>query len=316
MAKRDFLAGATSQTMDVFIQDTSVTNGDGLSGLAFNTSGLKAYYRKGATGTMTAITLATQTVGGAWSSGGFVEIDATNAKGLYRFDIPDTILASTPYATITFYGATNMARNVSELQIVSYNPFDGVRLGLTALPNAAAGANGGLPLSVDASGRVDVLKINGTGQTGRDIGLSVLLSSGTGTGQIKIASGYVAPNWGDVGNQSTTVNLSATTINQAVNVTTVSGDVVGNIQGNLDGSVGGGLFGTVAALSITSVAEPTGAPAASATLSDKISFLYEALRNKITVDGTSKKFFDDSGTLQWSKALSDNGTTFTEAEGA
>jgi hypothetical protein len=59
---------------------------------------------------------------------------------------------------------------------------------------------------------VNTVNLGGTAQTGRDIGASVLLSSGTGTGQIKIASGYVAPNWGDVGNPTTTVNLSGTTI--------------------------------------------------------------------------------------------------------
>jgi len=155
MAKRTFLAGVTSQTMDIFIQDSSSTVGAGLSALVFNTAGLKAYYRKGATGSATSITLATQTVGGAWSSGGFVEIDATNMKGVYRFDIPDTILASTPWAIIYFYGATNMAPVVAELEIVSYNPFDGVRLGLTALPNAAAEAAGGLYTRGSGAGQIN-----------------------------------------------------------------------------------------------------------------------------------------------------------------
>ncbi len=36
------------------------------------------------------------------------------------------------------------------------NPTDSVRFGLTALPNAAAGATGGLPLSADSSGRVTI----------------------------------------------------------------------------------------------------------------------------------------------------------------
>lgn len=60
--------------------------------------------------------------------------------------------------------------------------------------------------------KVDTAYLAGTSQTARDIGASVLLSSGTGTGQIKISSGYVAPNWGDVGNPTTTVNLSGTTV--------------------------------------------------------------------------------------------------------
>lgn len=57
---------------------------------------------------------------------------------------------------------------------------------------------------------VNTTKFGGTTVTARDIGASVLLSSGTGTGQVKLSSGYVAPNWGDVGNPTTTVNLSGT----------------------------------------------------------------------------------------------------------
>lgn len=132
MAKRTFLAGATSQTIDIFIADATSTIGAGLSGLVWNTSGLTAYYRKGAIGTPTAITLATQTVGGAWSSGGFVELDAVHTKGLYRLDVPDTVLASTPSAIIYLYGAANMVPDVSELEIVSYNPFT-ANLGLMAV---------------------------------------------------------------------------------------------------------------------------------------------------------------------------------------
>jgi hypothetical protein len=51
----------------------------------------------------------------------------------------------------------------------------------------------------------DTRKIGGTTQTARDLGASVLLSNGTGTGQVKLSSGYISPNWGDVGNPTTTV---------------------------------------------------------------------------------------------------------------
>jgi hypothetical protein len=47
---------------------------------------------------------------------------------------------------------------------------------------------------VDANGRVDVGSLQGTVQTARDIGASVLLSSGTGTGQVSLAAGVVAAN--------------------------------------------------------------------------------------------------------------------------
>lgn len=49
-------------------------------------------------------------------------------------------------------------------------------------------------LLVDANGRVDVIKIAGTTQTARDLGASVLLSTGTGTGQLDFTSGIVKAN--------------------------------------------------------------------------------------------------------------------------
>jgi len=87
-------------------------------------------------------------------------------------------------------------------QVVAFDPSDAVRLGLTAMPNAAAGASGGLPLSADASGRVDVLKVNGTSQTARDLGNALptaapnaaggLPTFGSGAGQLNVSSGKVS----------------------------------------------------------------------------------------------------------------------------
>lgn len=101
-------ANTASQTIDIFLQDSSSTTGQGLAGLVFNSASLVASYRKGATGSRTAITLATQTAGGAYSSGGFVEIDATNMKGVYRLDIPNAAVDTEGFVTLYLYGATNL----------------------------------------------------------------------------------------------------------------------------------------------------------------------------------------------------------------
>lgn len=101
-------AGLTSQSIDVMLRDSTSTTGAGLAGLVYNTSGLKAYYRKGATGTPTAITLATQTVGGAWSSGGFVEVDSTNMIGVYRLDLPNAAVDTEGFVTLYIFGAANL----------------------------------------------------------------------------------------------------------------------------------------------------------------------------------------------------------------
>ena len=65
----------------------------------------------------------------------------------------------------------------------------------------------------------------------------------------------------------------------------------------------------------TDVAEP-GVPGATATVPEMIATMYGATRNKITVTSSAKAFFNDAGTQVWAKALSDDGTTYTEAEGA
>jgi len=198
-----FTAIGTSKTIDVaLVQKAAATSpGDPLTGLAFNTSGLTAYYRAGQTGTVTAITLATQTVGGAYSSGGFVECDATHMPGQYRFDLPDTLVSAANRVYITFTGAANLATHTVILVVKAVDWSDGVRGGMTALPNAAAEAAGGLYTRGTGAGQIsqtvnglingNVIDVAGTAQTARDLGASVLLSSGTGTGQVVLTAGKV-----------------------------------------------------------------------------------------------------------------------------
>jgi hypothetical protein len=133
MSKCEIVAGSTDQTIDVFIQDSSVTTGAGLTGLVYNTSNLVCYYRKGATGTPTALSLATQTVGGAHSDGGFVAVDGTNCPGQYRLDLSDTIIATAGRVTLYLKGATNMAPCLVEIEVVAVNKYDAVRGGMTSL---------------------------------------------------------------------------------------------------------------------------------------------------------------------------------------
>lgn len=120
MSKRHILVGSVDQTIDVFIQSNAVTTGAGLTGLVFNTASLTCYYRKGATGTPTALTLATQTVGGAHSDGGFVAVDGTNCPGQYRLDLSDTIVAAAGAVTLYLQGAANMAPCLVEIEVVNF----------------------------------------------------------------------------------------------------------------------------------------------------------------------------------------------------
>lgn len=138
--------GTTSKIIEVWLADSSSTTGAGLTGLAFNTASLSAYYSREDQGNVgaSAITLATMTKG-TWATGGFVEKDATNEPGVYQFSIPDAVLAAgAKWAKIQFKGASNLAPKVIHVALTAIDLYDTVRAGMTALPNAAAEAAGGL----------------------------------------------------------------------------------------------------------------------------------------------------------------------------
>lgn len=216
-------AGATSEIWQVFIQDSSSTTGAGLTGLSSSSPSLTAYYHRDTDTTATAISLVTMTVG-TFTSGGFKEIDATNMPGWYQFCPPNAAITSGAKSCgFHLKGAANMAPLPIEVDLVAYDPMDTVRLGLTALPNVASGSAGAIPttgtganqIAVDGAGNasvnlvniagaavsnttaqlgVNVVKFGATSVTGRDIGASVLLSAGTGTGQLDFTSGVVKAN--------------------------------------------------------------------------------------------------------------------------
>jgi hypothetical protein len=123
VAKLFVQAQATSNRSEyVFVQDSASTTGGGKTGIAYNAAGFTAYYVRPA-GSATAITLATQTVTGAWSSGGWVEVDATNLPGIYRFDIPNAVFATgVDHAVVMLKGASGMAPVSLEYQLTGFDP--------------------------------------------------------------------------------------------------------------------------------------------------------------------------------------------------
>jgi hypothetical protein len=117
VAKLSIAPGTTNVTVYLFIQNSSSTTGAGLTGLVFNSASLTGYYVR-PLGSATSITLATQTVTGAHSDGGFVEVSAANMPGVYRLDLPDAICASgVRSAVVMLKGATNMAPVTLEVDL-------------------------------------------------------------------------------------------------------------------------------------------------------------------------------------------------------
>lgn len=155
MAKLSILAGATGQSVNVFIQDTSKTNGSGLTGLVFNSSGLIGYYTfAGTNTTATSITLATlAAVNSSYSSGGFKEIDATHMPGVYRFDIPNATLAAASGRSVLIMlsGSANMAPVLVEIELTAVDN-QSTSYGLTLTSSSFAG--GAITTTTFAAGAI------------------------------------------------------------------------------------------------------------------------------------------------------------------
>jgi hypothetical protein len=104
---RKMKSGSTSQSVPIFVQDSSSTVGAGLGSLVYNTASLAAKYRRQGESSWTTITLATMTLG-TWASGGFVS-DGGPVTGTYELGLPNAVLASgAEWAEVVVYGATNM----------------------------------------------------------------------------------------------------------------------------------------------------------------------------------------------------------------
>lgn len=178
-------AGTTSKDIPIPVYDSSSTTGAKLAGLVYNSGSLTAYYsRQGAAGAATAISLATKTKG-TWVTSGFVAIDGTNMPGDYELGIPDAALAAgATWVMVQLKGAANMVPVTIVIQLTS----------VTDYPANMTQVAGSTVSTSTAQLGVNAVNVGGTAQTGRDIGASVLLSAGTGTGQLDFTSGVVKAN--------------------------------------------------------------------------------------------------------------------------
>ncbi len=150
-------AGSTDVTVPAyFVDDDGGTSpGEPTTGLLFSdieTGGSASYQRQGAA--RVDFALVTVAVAAAHTDGGFILIDDTNMPGLYRLDVPDLAFAtgvSFVIIQLVAAAANNTLMRPLLIDLTAVDLRDGVRGGMTALPDAAADAALGLPIS-DAGG--------------------------------------------------------------------------------------------------------------------------------------------------------------------
>lgn len=199
----------TSVSIELEIIDS--TDGTPETGVVWNTSGIDLQYRRdGAASTsITEATLAALTT--AHTDGGFLHI----GNGVYRFDLPDAACATGVDKVVVHGTVTGMVVIPCVIQLVSYDPFDAVRMGMTALPNAAADAAGGLPIS-DAGG-LDL-------DTILDVAVSTRLAPTVASRTLDVtATGAAGIDWGNIENVTTTVGFTNTTVGTVTTNTDMRG---------------------------------------------------------------------------------------------
>lgn len=141
--------GSTDRSVTVKIIDS--TDGTPETGVVFNTSGIDLWYRREGAAKTSIIEATLASLTTAHADGGFLHV----GDGVYRLDLPDAAFA-TGANYVDFGGTvTGMIVIGGRVRLVDVDLEDTVRAGLTALPNAAAAATGGLP-TVDANNSVKV----------------------------------------------------------------------------------------------------------------------------------------------------------------
>ncbi|HAO93413.1 MAG: hypothetical protein A2X93_09110 [Deltaproteobacteria bacterium GWC2_56_8] len=166
MAKLSRKKGTTSQIFHVVIKDSTSTTGAGKTGLAYNTASLVCRYIN---------------AGGTLSAS--ITLEDITTLGTYA--------APTSNAHMRFKEVSNADPSKGLYEIHVHNDWMNLTGGSLIIMLAGATGMADCQLEVDLQADVNVTHISGTAQTARDIGASVLLSSGTGAGQISLTSGLV-----------------------------------------------------------------------------------------------------------------------------
>lgn len=272
------------------ILDSSQVDGRGLAALDFESSGLIISTIADNEATATAYTVAGSNVEDisvlgtyqAPSSGKcrFAEVDATNHPGIYELHLANAryAVANAKSVIVSVHGATDAAQADFLIPLTDIDPYDAVRAGLTALPNAAAEASGGL------------------------------LTRGTGTGQVNPSSGKIAATIaaGDIATDA--VNAAALAADALAEINAEVDTALGDW-----GKTGFALSSS--GLDAVVVAEPASTPAfGTSTIVQAIAGLLARLINKQTVNKTTGAVTvrnnADDATL-WSHTATDDGTTAT-----
>jgi len=169
------------------------------------------------------------------------------AAGVYYLELTAAELANLGWITVNVQ-ASNARQYNAHVQVMAYDPYDVVRIGLTSIPNVAQGNAGALPTG-SATGQVTVATNND--KTGYSLtqAFPANFSSLAITAGGSVTAGTVSDKTGYSLSGTQTFNLTGSiTGNLSGSVGSVTGAV-----GSVTGNVGGNVTGSIGSLTATAV---------------------------------------------------------------
>jgi hypothetical protein len=123
--------GSVSKRLLVFARDPR-DGRSGVSGLRHDSRGASAAWLREGDPAAHRIPLVAGTPG-EHLPGGFAEVDADLAPGVYQFGVPDELLAQPSDVVVLLLRFADALVDPVEISLVAYDPQDGNRLGMAAL---------------------------------------------------------------------------------------------------------------------------------------------------------------------------------------
>lgn len=233
MAELQRVRGATKNLFRIFLKNSST--GLGLTGLTNASSSLQISAIRELSSTVTTYTSAGSTIQTISTLGTFVQptagnirfqqVDATNFPGLYEIQPLDTLFSTSDgsrFIDFVVFGPTNCTPTTYRFELESVNFQDGIAGGMTALPQAAASASGGIP-TIGTS----------TGQIALSSGDVTIGGYATGEDPATLVLGAAASSWASGGSIGALINLIqqidsfgvivVNPVNQAGQITLIAG---------------------------------------------------------------------------------------------
>lgn len=246
------------------------------------------------------------------------ELDATNAPGVYIFDMTQ---AETNADLLVLFAKSTTA-NIKLEPVLVYT----VAVGLGNRVSVDATAVSGSSTAAD-NVEANIANLDATVST-----RSTFNAATDGVDATKISGSATAADnvEANIANLDATVSTRSTfnAASDTVDAGKISGSATAadNVEaniGNLDATVSS--RSTLSAVNVnTEVADvirtdalaelAQGVPPSTPTMAEAVMLLYMAVRNQLTVTSSEKAFYNDAGTKISKKVLSDDGTTYTEAE--